>query len=88
MAAPTTAPTRVSIWEIDPAHSAAHFSVRDMMVSTVRGEFGKIAGTGTLSQTTSACLQHRQQRHQPGVRLCGTGLRRLPTLRIQGECHD
>ena len=48
MAAPTTAPTRVSIWEIDPSHSAAHSSVRHMMVSTVRGEFGKIAGTVKL----------------------------------------
>ncbi len=32
-------------WKIDPAHSAASFSVRHMMVSTVRGHFGKISGT-------------------------------------------
>jgi polyisoprenoid-binding protein YceI len=32
-------------WKIDPAHSAAQFSVRHMMVSTVRGHFGKISGT-------------------------------------------
>jgi polyisoprenoid-binding protein YceI len=32
-------------WKIDSAHSAAHFSVRHMMVSTVRGDFGKISGT-------------------------------------------
>jgi polyisoprenoid-binding protein YceI len=32
-------------WRIDPAHSAAHFSVRHMMVSNVRGHFGKISGT-------------------------------------------
>lgn len=31
-------------WQIDPAHSAAQFAVRHMMVSTVRGQFGKIAG--------------------------------------------
>jgi polyisoprenoid-binding protein YceI len=48
MAATTTAPTRVGVWDIDPAHSAAHFSVRHMMVSTVRGEFGKLAGTVKL----------------------------------------
>jgi polyisoprenoid-binding protein YceI len=32
-------------WRIDPAHSAAHFSVRHMMVSNVRGHFGKISGS-------------------------------------------
>ncbi len=33
-----------SSWEIDPAHSAAQFGVRHMMVSNVRGEFGKMSG--------------------------------------------
>ena len=33
-----------STWEIDPAHSVAQFSVRHMMVSNVRGEFGKMSG--------------------------------------------
>jgi polyisoprenoid-binding protein YceI len=32
-------------WRIDPLHSAAHFSVRHMMISTVRGQFGGVAGT-------------------------------------------
>ena len=32
-------------WQIDKAHSAAQFSVRHMMVSTVRGQFGKLTGT-------------------------------------------
>lgn len=31
-------------WKIDPAHSAAHFSVRHLMISNVRGEFTKISG--------------------------------------------
>jgi polyisoprenoid-binding protein YceI len=35
-------------YEIDPAHAAAHFAVRHMMVSTVRGEFGKVTGTITI----------------------------------------
>jgi polyisoprenoid-binding protein YceI len=35
-------------YEIDSAHSAATFSVKHMMVSTVRGEFGKLTGTVTL----------------------------------------
>ena len=29
---------------LDPAHSAAHFSVRHMMISNVRGEFTKVSG--------------------------------------------
>ncbi|MBK5291747.1 MAG: YceI family protein [Acidobacteriia bacterium] len=32
-------------WQIDRAHSAAQFSVRHLMVSTVRGHFGKLTGT-------------------------------------------
>jgi len=39
---------RASTWEIDAAHSAAQFSVRHMMVSNVRGEFGKVTGTVNL----------------------------------------
>ena len=33
-----------SDWQIDPSHSTAQFSVRHMMVSNVRGEFGKLSG--------------------------------------------
>lgn len=32
-------------WQIDPAHSHIQFSVRHMMISTVRGEFEKFGGT-------------------------------------------
>lgn len=32
-------------YQIDPVHSSAHFSVRHMMVSNVRGEFAKVTGT-------------------------------------------
>jgi polyisoprenoid-binding protein YceI len=32
-------------WNIDPAHSAAQFSVRHMGISTVRGSFTKVSGT-------------------------------------------
>lgn len=41
-AAPAAAQTT---WTIDPNHSNAQFAVRHMMVATVRGEFGKLAGT-------------------------------------------
>ena len=31
-------------WRIDPAHTAAQFSVRHMGISTVRGAFTKVSG--------------------------------------------
>src|SRR5271163_2635680 len=31
-------------YQIDPAHSSAHFSVRHMMIAHVRGEFSKLSG--------------------------------------------
>ena len=41
----TTAARAETLWEIDPAHTSVQFSVRHMMVSNVRGEFRKVAGT-------------------------------------------
>ncbi len=40
-----------STWEIDPAHTSAQFAVRHLMVSTVRGTLGKVAGTVNLDDT-------------------------------------
>lgn len=37
-------PAQSTSWRIDPNHSAAHFSVRHLMISTVRGEFTGING--------------------------------------------
>lgn len=37
-------------WTVDPAHSAASFTVKHLMVSTVRGEFGKMTGTASWSK--------------------------------------
>jgi polyisoprenoid-binding protein YceI len=37
-----------SAWKIDPAHSAAQFQVKHLMISTVRGEFTKTSGTVTF----------------------------------------
>lgn len=39
-----------STWEIDPSHSSVQFSVRHMMVSNVRGDFGKVTGTVELDE--------------------------------------
>jgi polyisoprenoid-binding protein YceI len=35
----------VQTWTIDPSHSAAQFAVKHLLVSTVRGQFDKLAGT-------------------------------------------
>jgi polyisoprenoid-binding protein YceI len=44
----TSLGTKPSQWQIDPAHSAAHFSVRHLMISNVRGEFTKVSGNAVL----------------------------------------
>lgn len=38
-------PAAVTTWQIDPAHTAAGFSVKHMMISTVRGQFKGVTGT-------------------------------------------
>jgi len=35
----------MALWNLDPAHTQANFSVRHMMVATVRGSFDKVSGT-------------------------------------------
>jgi polyisoprenoid-binding protein YceI len=40
--------TKPTEWQIDPVHSAAHFSVRHLMISNVRGEFSKLTGNVIL----------------------------------------
>jgi len=39
-----------TLWQIDPAHSVAQFSVRHMMISNVKGEFSKLAGVVNLDE--------------------------------------
>lgn len=42
---PQAPPLGPNQWRIDGSHSAANFSVRHLMVSTVRGQLGRISGT-------------------------------------------
>lgn len=42
---PPQPPLGPNEWRLDGNHSAAHFSVRHLMVSTVRGQLGRITGT-------------------------------------------
>ena len=41
-------------WRIDPLHSSAQFSVRHMMISTVRGQFGGVKGMVTYDASHPA----------------------------------
>ena len=40
----TTTQTRTSTWAIDPPHSIAEFSVKHLVVTTVKGRFRELAG--------------------------------------------
>ena len=40
-----SAMAQTQTWQVDPAHSAAQFSVRHLGISTVRGQFNKLSGT-------------------------------------------
>jgi polyisoprenoid-binding protein YceI len=44
MATATTTATR-TIWAIDPTHSSVEFSVRHLMIATVKGRFADVTGT-------------------------------------------
>jgi polyisoprenoid-binding protein YceI len=48
VAAAAPAAAQTATWDIDATHSSATFSVRHLMVTTVRGEFGKMSGSVTF----------------------------------------
>jgi polyisoprenoid-binding protein YceI len=50
MSTSTATPATASTWNIDPAHSAAEFKVRHMMISNVKGKFTGISGTLILNE--------------------------------------
>jgi polyisoprenoid-binding protein YceI len=41
---------QASTWDVDPAHSTVEFSVRHVMVTTVKGHFQKVKGTVELDE--------------------------------------
>ena len=49
-AIPALAAAETSNWSIDPAHSSSQFSVKHLVISTVRGQFGKTTGTIKLDE--------------------------------------
>jgi len=42
------------VYDIDPTHSSAHFSVRHLMITNVKGEFTKVSGTVTYDPDNPA----------------------------------
>jgi len=46
-----SAPGTVSTWKLDPAHSAAEFKVKHMMISNVKGSFNGLSGALSLDET-------------------------------------
>jgi len=46
----TDTAARTSTWNLDASHSTAEFAVKHMMVSTVKGRFGAIAGTANIDE--------------------------------------
>jgi polyisoprenoid-binding protein YceI len=53
MATTTTAPSALTTWKLDPAHSGAEFKVKHMMISNVKGSFTGLSGTLTEHATDS-----------------------------------
>ena len=68
-------------WTIDPAHSAAHFAVRHMMVSTVRGDLGKITGTVDVRPRQAGGRLDRGHHRRQRDRHPRTGARQAPQER-------
>ncbi len=50
MASAVSAPGTVTTWNIDPAHSAAEFKVKHMMISNVKGKFSGLSGVLKLDE--------------------------------------
>ncbi|ACL67288.1 YceI family protein [Anaeromyxobacter dehalogenans 2CP-1] len=48
LAVPALAHAQAETWTIDPAHTLSSFTVRHLVISNVRGEFGKTTGTVKL----------------------------------------
>lgn len=51
MSTNTASPATVTTWNLDPAHSAAEFKVKHMMISNVKGSFRGLTGTLTLDES-------------------------------------
>ena len=46
-----------TVWTVDPQHTHVDFSVRHLMISTVKGRFGEVQGTVTFDPTDARDAQ-------------------------------
>jgi polyisoprenoid-binding protein YceI len=55
----TQTATDIATWTIDPSHTLVEFSVKHMMITTVKGRFGSVQGTirGTPDDPLSASAE-------------------------------
>ena len=59
MASATAVEAGTTTWQLDPTHSSVEFSVKHMMMTTVRGRFKGIRGTitGSEAQPEGCCVE-------------------------------
>ena len=50
MSTSSATPAAVTTWNLDPAHSAAEFKVKHMMISNVKGKFSNLSGSLKLDE--------------------------------------
>ena len=85
VAAGTLGGTPSGTWRIDPVHSSASFSVRNLM-SKVRGRFRDVDGTGTVVGDLTIRGITRQVRLEAELlRLDATGLQGEPRIGFEAR---
>ena len=59
----TATQARTSTWRLDPAHSSVEFSIKHMMMTTVRGRFKDVQATLTADEEhpEGCCVEARIQ---------------------------
>ena len=59
MAGGTAIQTGIATWQLDPAHSSVEFSVKHMMMTTVRGRFKDVTATltGNEDEPEGCCVE-------------------------------
>lgn len=59
----TTAVPQTAVWKLDPAHSSVEFSVKHMMMTTVRGRFKEVSAslTGDEEHPDGCCVEVQVQ---------------------------
>ena len=72
MATDITQKPGLATWTIDPMHSTAEFSVKHMMISSVKGRFGVISGALQYdgSDLTTASVEATIGQHRPAAARC------------------